>query len=244
MTVRRAAPWPSRATPRIGAMTRSVLVAGGSGGLGSAVTAEFLAAGWRVVVPGRSEAKLNELGSHEALHTAVADLTDPAGAQQVVELATADETAPLRAVVSMVGGFAMGGRVHETPVEDFEEQFRLNLRPAYLITQAALPHLIAAGGGAVVCTSGTAALKPIRGAAGYGTAKAAVLALVDNLAAEYAADGVRVNAILPGIIDTAVNRTIMPNADRTQWTPPARIAGVVRFLCENDGITGAHIPVV
>jgi NAD(P)-dependent dehydrogenase (short-subunit alcohol dehydrogenase family) len=224
-------------------MPRTVIVAGGTGGLGSAVTAEFLAAGWRVVVPGRSEASLAQLGSHDALNTVVADLSDPADAQQVVELATADEAAPLRALVNLVGGFAAGGRVHETPVEEFENQLRINLRPTYLITQAALPHLIAAGGGAVVCTSSGAALKPFPGAAGYITAKAGVLALVDALAVEYAKDHVRVNAILPGTIDTPANRRAMPDANTSKWTPPARIASVVRFLCENDGLSGAHLPV-
>jgi NAD(P)-dependent dehydrogenase (short-subunit alcohol dehydrogenase family) len=142
-------------------MPRTVVVAGGTGGLGSAVTAEFLAAGWRVVVPGRDDASLAQLGSREALNTVVADLSDPADAQQVVELATGDRAAPLRALVNLVGGFAAGGRVHETPVEEFGKQLRLNLRPTYLITQAALPHRIAAGGGAVVCASSGAALKPV-----------------------------------------------------------------------------------
>jgi NAD(P)-dependent dehydrogenase (short-subunit alcohol dehydrogenase family) len=224
-------------------MPRTVVVAGGTGGLGSAVTAEFLAADWRVVVPGRSEASLAQLGSHDALNTVVADLSDPADAQQVVELATGDEAAPLRALVNLVGGFAAGGRVHETPVEEFEQQLRVNLRPTYLMTQAALPHLIAAGGGAVVCTSSGAALKPFPGAAGYITAKAGVLALVDALAVEYAKDHVRVNAILPGTIDTPANRQAMPDANTSKWTPPARIASVVRFLCENDGLSGAHLPV-
>ena len=83
----------------------------------------------------------------------------------------------------------MGGRVHETPVEDFEAQLRLNLRPTYLVCQAAIPHLIAAGGGAIVCVSSRAALKPFAGAAGYIVAKAAVLAFVDVLAEEYRDDG-------------------------------------------------------
>ncbi|MFC0627955.1 SDR family NAD(P)-dependent oxidoreductase [Kribbella deserti] len=224
-------------------MTRTVIVAGGTGGLGSAVTAEFLTGDWRVIVPGRSESGLAELGDDQALHTIVTDLMDPAGAAQVAELAAADPAAPLAAVVNLVGGFGMGGRLHETPIDEFDQQLRLNLRPTYLITQAALPQLIAAGGGAIVCTSSRTALKPMRGASGYGTAKAAVLALVDNLATEYAADGIRANAILPGVIDTEVNRRTMPNADTSGWTPPAKIASVIRFLCENDGISGAHLPV-
>jgi NAD(P)-dependent dehydrogenase (short-subunit alcohol dehydrogenase family) len=225
-------------------MTRTVIIAGGTGGLGAAVTAEFLSAGWRVVVPGRQQATLDALGQHEALETVVADVGDPAGAAQAVAVATSDEDRPLRAVVSLVGGFAIGGRVHETPVEAFEDQLRLNLRTTYLVVQAALPALLAGdGGGAIVCTSSRSALKPLPGATGYVTAKAAVLTLVDNLAAEYRKDGIRVNAILPGVIDTPANREAMPTADTSTWTPPSRIAFVVRFLCENDAISGGHIPV-
>jgi NAD(P)-dependent dehydrogenase (short-subunit alcohol dehydrogenase family) len=223
-------------------MDRTVIVAGGTGGLGSAVTAEFLAAGWRVVVPGRQEARLAALGSHKALATVVADLADPAGARATVAAATGDETAPLGALVNLVGGFAQAGRVHESPIEEFETMLRLNLRPTYLITQAALPHLTAAGGGAIVCTSSRAALRPFAGAAGYITAKAGVLALVDALAVEYAKDHIRVNAIVPATVDTPANRRDL-SGDASKWTPPARIAGVIRFLCENDSLTGAHLPV-
>ena len=127
-------------------MTKTVVVAGGTGALGVAVTAEFLRAGWRVVVPGRTEESLARLGTDPALNPVIADPFDPAGTADVVALATSDETAPLTALVNLVGGFASGGRVHETPIEDFEEQLRLNLRPTYLITQGVLPHLLAAGG--------------------------------------------------------------------------------------------------
>jgi NAD(P)-dependent dehydrogenase (short-subunit alcohol dehydrogenase family) len=224
-------------------MTGTVVVAGGTGGLGGAVTAEFLAAGWRVIVPGRSEKSLGELDSAEGLQTVVADLSDPGSVAEVARLAGADEAAPVRALVNLVGGFAMGARVHETPVEEFEAQLAINLRPTYLVTQAILPFLIAAGGGSITCTSSMSALKPFAGAAGYITAKAAVLAFVDALAVEYAKDHIRANAILPGTIDTPTNRRAMPNADPAKWTPPARIATVLRVLAETPGVTGAHLPV-
>jgi NAD(P)-dependent dehydrogenase (short-subunit alcohol dehydrogenase family) len=224
-------------------MTKTVVVAGGTGALGAAVTAEFLASGWRVVVPGRTEESLARLGTHRALTPIVADPFDPSGTADVVALATSDEVAPLAALVNLVGGFAAGGRVHETPVEDFESMLRLNLRPAYLLTQGVLPHLIAAGGGAIVCTSSGAALRPFSGAAGYITAKAGVIAFADALHAEYARDGIRVNTILPGTIDTPANRRAMPNADTSRWTPPGRIATVVRTLVETDGFAGNHLAV-
>ncbi len=164
---------------------------------------------------------------------------------EAVDLAAGRADAPLGAAVNLVGGFAQGGRVHETPVEDFEAQLTLNLRPTYLVCAAALPHLLAAGGGAVVCVSSRAALRPFPGAAGYITAKAGVLALVDALAAEYRRDGVRVNAIVPSVIDTPANRRAQPDADHAKWVLPEEIADVVRFLCADGSgvVSGAHVPV-
>jgi NAD(P)-dependent dehydrogenase (short-subunit alcohol dehydrogenase family) len=226
-------------------MAASALITGGTGGLGSAVTQGFLDAGWRVVVPIHAEAERDRVPEHERLVLEPADLTEPRSAAAAAALAAGDEAAPLRAVVNLVGGFAEGRRVHETPVEDFEAQLRLNLRPTYLVCQAALPHLLAAGGGAIVCVSSRAALRPFPGAAGYIVAKAAVLAFVDALAAEYRKDDIRVNAILPSVIDTPANRRSMPDADHGRWVRPQQIADVVRFLCEDgsQAISGAHVPV-
>jgi NAD(P)-dependent dehydrogenase (short-subunit alcohol dehydrogenase family) len=226
-------------------MTGTALIAGGSGALGRAVTAEFLGAGWRVVVPWIVDSERELLPDAKQLETVRADLFDPGSAAAAISVAAGVPEAPLHAVVNLVGGFAMGGRVHETPVEEFERQVRLNLRPAYTTTHAALPHLIAGGGGAVVCVSSRAAVRPFPGAAGYVTGKAAVLALVDALAVEYAGDGIRVNAVLPSVIDTPANRAAQPGADYSSWVAPERIARVVRFLCEDssDAVSGGHIPV-
>jgi NAD(P)-dependent dehydrogenase (short-subunit alcohol dehydrogenase family) len=226
-------------------MARSALITGGTGGLGGAVTRAFLDGGWRVVVPVYDEAERERVPAHERLVLEAADLSDPGSAADIAALAADDEGAPLGAVVNLVGGFAMGKRVHETPIEDFDAQLRLNLRPTYLVCQAAVSHLQAAGGGAIVCVSSRAALKPFRGAAGYVVAKAAVLAFVDVLAEEYRDDDIRVNAILPSVIDTPANRRSMPDADFSRWVTPERIAAVVRFLCEDgsSAVSGAHVPV-
>ena len=226
-------------------MQATALVAGGSGGLGTAVVADLLVAGWRVVVPWIAERELSRLPDADGLELIRADLFEPDSAAAAASAAAGAPAAPLRAVVNLVGGFAMGGRVHETPVAEFERQVQLNLRPAYVTTQAALPHLIAAGGGAVVCVSSRAAVRPFPRAAGYVTGKAAVLALTDALAVEYAPDRIRVNAVLPNVIDTPANRAAQPGADYSSWVAPERIAAVIRFLCEDasDSISGAHIPV-
>jgi len=226
-------------------MARSALITGGTGGLGAAVTQAFLDDGWRVVVPLYDAAERDRVPAHERLVLEQADLFDPASVAGVTTLAAGDGDAPLGAVVNLVGGFAMGGRIHETPIQDFDAQLRLNLRPAYLVCQAALPHLIDAGGGAIVCVSSRAALKPFSGAAGYIISKAAVLSFVDVLATEYRDDGIRANAILPSVIDTPANRRANPSDDFERWVKPAEIAAVVRSLCADGAavVSGAHIPV-
>jgi NAD(P)-dependent dehydrogenase (short-subunit alcohol dehydrogenase family) len=223
---------------------RSVLVTGGTGGLGGAVTAAFRAAGWRVVVPGRA-ARPGSESAADGVVRVTADLTDPAGAAHAVEAATGYPAAPLRAVVNLVGGYASGGLVHETPIEEFERMLTVNLRPTYLVTQAALPHLVAAGGGAVVCVSARAAVSPFAGAAGYVTAKAAVLAFANAVAVEYRARNVRCNTVLPSVIDTPANRAAQPDADHSRWVAPAEIASVIHFLAsaESAPTSGATVPV-
>jgi NAD(P)-dependent dehydrogenase (short-subunit alcohol dehydrogenase family) len=220
---------------------RTVVVSGGTGGLGVAVTRALLDDGWRVVVPYRDARELERVERSDELLLIEADLFEQAAADEVV--AQAGET--LQALVNLVGGFEMGGRVHETPIDAFERQFRLNLRPAYLLSHAALPGMLARGAGSIVCVSARAAVKPFSGAAGYISSKAAVLSFVDVLSAEYAGDGLRANAILPSVIDTPGNRASQPDADHSRWVKPEQIAAVIRFLCSEDAavLSGAHIPV-
>lgn len=221
---------------------QTVLVTGAGGGLGGAVAEAFLTDGWRVVAPELPDAVPRIPAGAEPLP---ADLADAGSVAQVVRAATADPAAPLRAVVNLVGGFAMGGKVHETPVTEFEAMLSLNLRPTYLVTAATLPHLVTAGGGTVVCVSSRAARRPFPGAAGYVTAKAAVLAFANAVAVEYARAGVRCNTVLPGVIDTPANRAAMPDDDRAGWVSPTEIAEVIRFLAGPGSapVTGGAIPV-
>jgi NAD(P)-dependent dehydrogenase (short-subunit alcohol dehydrogenase family) len=216
---------------------RSALVTGGTGGLGAAVTARLLDDGWRVVVPWVAERELERVERRDGLELVQADLFEA--------LAAGEQAAPLGAVANLVGGFAQGARVAEEPIERFEAQLRLNLRPTYLVTQAALPHLVAAGGGAIVCVGSRAAVQPFAGAAGYAASKAAVIAFARTVAVEYRDEGVRCNALLPSVIDTPANRAAMPSADWSKWVAPAQLAATIAFLCSAEGAatSGAAIPV-
>ncbi|MEV7629358.1 SDR family NAD(P)-dependent oxidoreductase [Actinoplanes sp. NPDC089786] len=218
-------------------MARTAVITGGTGGLGTAVISTFLETGWRVVAPVRAGSQERLPAGAEAV---VADLTS----QGDVEAAIAAAGPHLSAVVNLVGGYAGGGRVHETAVDDFEAMIRTNVRPTFLVTRAALPVLVANGGGSVVCVSSRAAVAPFPGAAGYVTAKAAVLAFANAVAVEYKGQGVRCNTVLPSVIDTPANRNGMPG-DRSKWVNPAEIAKVILFLAGDDStpMSGATIPV-
>ncbi|MEV4345738.1 SDR family NAD(P)-dependent oxidoreductase [Actinoplanes sp. NPDC049596] len=220
----------------------TVLITGGAGGIGSAAVERFVAEGWRVVAPVRP-------GSSGRLPSgAVAvegDLQKETEVTAAMAVAAAEAGAPLRAVVNLVGGFAVGGKIHETPIAGLDAMLAANLRPTYLVTAAALPHLVAAGGGSVVCVAARAALAPFPGGSGYAIAKAAVLAFASSVAAEYKGSAVRCNTLLPAIVDTPLNRRDMPDADPGKWTSAEEVASVLLFLTSDASrpTTGAQIPV-
>jgi NAD(P)-dependent dehydrogenase (short-subunit alcohol dehydrogenase family) len=238
-------------------MAQTAIITGGTGGLGAAVTARLLDEGWRVVVPWVAEQELARVQEREGLALIQADLFDQAAVEQVVQLAACQpQEAPLHGLVNLVGGFAAGGRIHETPVEDFERQFRLNLRSTYLMTQAVVGRVLQDDPGpdgegayrsraSIVCVGTRAAVQPFTGAAGYISSKAAVLTFAQAVAVEYRDDGIRCNAILPSVIDTPGNRASMPDADFSRWVKPEEIAAVIAHLLSESSspTSGASIPV-
>ena len=221
-----------------------VLVAGGTGALGTAVISELLGCGYQVtatwVVPNERDRVQQDFPEGSGLTLVQADVTDELAVFELVE-----DLDRLGAVVNLVGGYSAPGKVHESSIDDFEAMLRLNLRPAFLLARVAIPRLVNAGGGSFVCVSARPALRPFGGAAGYVTAKAGVLAFIQALDAEYRAEGVRCNAILPSVIDTPANRRAQPDADHSKWVPPQEIAKVIRFLVSDDSqpTSGAGIPV-
>jgi NAD(P)-dependent dehydrogenase (short-subunit alcohol dehydrogenase family) len=222
----------------------AVLVAGGTGALGAAVLDALLEKGYPVtttwVVDEERERVERDFEGRTGLMLVQADLMDPDAVHEAV-----GDVQNLGAVVNLVGGFSAPGKVHESDIEDFEKQLRLNLRPGFLLARAAMPRLVENGGGAFVGVSARPALKPFAGAAGYITAKAGVLAFIQALDAEYRGDGVRCNAILPSVIDTPANRRSQPDADYSKWVPPQQIAKVICFLVSDDSAptSGGAIPV-
>jgi NAD(P)-dependent dehydrogenase (short-subunit alcohol dehydrogenase family) len=206
------------------------------------VLRELVAGGYSVTstwLVDRERARIEEeLGGEVAL--VKADLSVPEGAEDAVA-----GVPGLEAVVNLVGGFMAGPRLHEIEPHDFARMIELNATTAFHVARAAAPALIANGGGAFVAVSARPALRPFPGSAAYSVSKAAVLALVQAMDADYKHDGIRANAILPSVIDTPANRANEPDADFSKWVRPQEIAKVIRFLISEDSAptSGTGIPV-
>jgi NAD(P)-dependent dehydrogenase (short-subunit alcohol dehydrogenase family) len=226
-----------------------VLVAGGTGGLGRSVSLAFLEGGASVVVTYRNQQERDALRSAAGanatrLEAYGVDVTDEAAVRQLVEKILTKH-GRLDALVNTVGGYAAGLRLWEMDTKVFEQMLTLNLRSGYALSRAAVRAMLKQGRGAIVNVASKAALDHAAGAAAYAASKAAAVAMLDSLAADVKGSGVRVNTILPSIIDTEANRKAMPKADFSKWPKPQDIARVILFLCTDEArvIHGAAIPV-
>ena len=226
-----------------------VLVAGGTGGLGRAVSLAFLEEGANVVVTYRIQEEFDALKSAagkkgERLEGHMVDVTEEATVRQWIENIVRKH-GRLDALVNTVGGYAGGTTLWELETKVFDQMMTLNLRSGYALSRAAVRAMLKKGRGAIVNVASKAAIDHAAGAAAYAASKAAALALLDSLAADLKGSGVRANTILPSIIDTEANRKAMPTADFSKWPKPADIARVILFLCSEDAkvIQGAAIPV-
>jgi NAD(P)-dependent dehydrogenase (short-subunit alcohol dehydrogenase family) len=226
-----------------------VLVAGGTGGLGRAVALAFLAEGARVVVTYRGkeefDALKNAAGKNEPnLEGHAVDVTDEIAVRQLVEKIVG-KFRSLDAMVNTVGGYAGGTKLWDLETKVFDQMLAVNLRAGYTLSRAVARAMLKEGHGAIVNVAAKAAFDHAGGAAAYAASKSAVVALMDSLAADLKGTGVRVNSILPSIVDTEANRKAMPTADFSKWPKPEDIARVILFLCSADAkvIRGAAIPV-
>ena len=228
---------------------RVVLVAGGTGGLGRAVSLAFLAEGAKTAVTYRNDAEFAELqraagNAASSLEGHKVDVTDEAAVTQLVNQVF-ERNGRFDAMVNTVGGYAGGTKLWELQTKTFELMLALNLKAGYALARAALAPMLKQGSGAIVNVAAKAAVDHGGGAAAYAASKAAAVAMMDSLAADLKGTGVRVNSILPSIIDTEVNRKAMPNANFATWPKPEDIARVILFLASDQArvIHGAAIPV-
>jgi NAD(P)-dependent dehydrogenase (short-subunit alcohol dehydrogenase family) len=230
---------------------RSIVVTGGAGALGSALVRLLAGRGHRVAAldQDRSEDGLQALEAALAPRCAgiLADVASAAGWAAALPQIVARVGAPAGAAL-IAGGWRGGTPLHEEESDEtYHAMLEMNLHTARHSLRALLPGMVAHRAGSIVVVGARAAARPetSAGAAAYAASKAAVVALAQAVAAEVLEHGVRVNAVLPSVIDTAQNRRAMPGADFGRWVGVESLASVISFLLSDEArdISGAAIPV-
>lgn len=215
----------------------SVLVTGANGGLGTSVCQAFLDAGAAVIGVARVWKEPVNFA------TISADVGTAEGCERMV--AQALQRGPLDALVHLVGGFSGGTPLTETSDQTWDGMMNLNLRTAFCAMRAALRPMTAAGRGRIVAIGSRVAVEPSPNFAAYAVSKAALVALVRNVAAEGKKSGITANIVLTSTIDTPQNRRAMPDADFTRWVTPQSIAKLIVWLASDAAAdtSGAVIPI-
>ena len=212
-------------------MSRTIIVTGGVGVLGRAVVAHVQSRGWTAVPVDIAPEVPGGVGG--------VDLTDEAAVVEAYDQITKSQ-GQIHGVANVAGGFVWE-LVGDGSVETFDQMYRMNLRTATVSCRAAMPHL---GQGASIVNVGAAAANDVAaGMASYAASKAGVAALTESLSAELVARGIRVNAVLPTILDTPRNRADMPDANVSDWVHPDDAASAIGFLLspEAHAVTGAQL---
>jgi NAD(P)-dependent dehydrogenase (short-subunit alcohol dehydrogenase family) len=230
---------------------RVALVTGGAGGLGQAVSAAFAAAGAAVVIGesahqrAAAEALIAAASARgERMSYLAADVLDEASVQTMIQAVVAAQQR-LDVVLNLVGGFAAGQPVTALDLATWQRMLDLNVRSALLVSKHAGSVMARQGSGCILNISSRGARTGRKHAAAYAVAKGAIITLTEVQAEEMRDQGVRVNCILPSIVDTPANRASMPDADFTRWPRAEEVARVLLFLASDDAklISGAAIPV-
>ncbi len=230
-------------------MSRSVLITGGTGALGEAVTRRFLGDGHKVavtwIVQEEADRLRDSLASESSQPALVsADVTDPDSIASAVE-EIAQQQGSIEVLVHLVGGWKGGEPVHEHSIATWDKMMQLNLRSAFLCSRAVLPKMLENAWGRIVLVSARTARVGRTGQAAYAIAKAGVGLLAEIVAEETRGSGVTANAIAPSSLDTPANRRSMPNADHTAWVPTDLAAASIFFLASEEAgqLRGAWLPV-
>ncbi len=230
---------------------RVVVVTGAAGALGSAVAQAFHQANAQVVLLDRSDNRWPVLSNPHAPppltigNVNVMDETSVTDAIAQVINQTGQQTGRIDALINTVGGYRAGVPLHEMPVEEADMLMGLNARSVFVSCRTVIPHMLKQGSGKIINIASRGALRGEAGASIYSASKSVVIRLTESMADELKTQGINVNCVLPGMIDTPANRAAMPQADFDQWVTTAAVADVIMFLCSDAAraIHGASLPV-
>ena len=226
-----------------------VMITGSVGNLGSVVSRSFQSVGAKLALVDRGEDRLKAafpdlVSDPNYLLVNCADLMDE-GAVEVSVSEAMQHFGRIDVMVNTVGGFRAGTPLHETPLDTWDFLLRLNARSVFIACKKVIPHMLKQGSGKIVNMAARPGLEGKSGMAAYSASKAAVIRLTESLAAELKDQGINVNCVIPGTIDTSANREAMPDADFSAWVAPESLAEVILFLSSEASrdIHGAAVPV-
>lgn len=222
---------------------RQIAVTGAFGALGAKVSVALQAAGATVACIGFSPLSKAPAALKDFILIGDADLREPKDAATALRTA-AERMGGLDGLVNIAGGFQWE-KVEGGDIATWDRLYDINLRTTVNAVQAALP-VLRKEHGRIVSVGAAGAIKAGAGMGAYAASKAGVIKLTEALAEELKDSGVRVNAVLPSIIDTSANRADMPSADFARWVQPEQVADLIVFLLSDraSAITGASIPIV
>jgi len=224
-----------------------VLITGGTGALGHAVTQAFLQAGGRVVVTYTREPEFDALKekvhARENLLGIKTNVLDETSVKAMVQ--QAGRLGRIDVLVNTVGGFLGGVSIVETSLEQFDKMLALNLKSAFLCCKHVLPVMMQQNAGRIINIGSQGGLRGGEGISAYGASKAGVINFTQSLAAEAKRYHITANTVVPGTIDTPANRQAMPNANFNEWVTPEALAQTILFLASDEAqaINGAIVPV-
>jgi NAD(P)-dependent dehydrogenase (short-subunit alcohol dehydrogenase family) len=229
-------------------LTEKVAIVTGAGDRGQVafvVAQRLIAAGARVCITSLGERVVelaNELGSGSIGISS--DLTNEGDVARLITTTT-QHFGRIDILVNVAGGLTVIKPVAETSLQEWQREVQRNAETAFLTSRAALPELRRARG-SIINFASPAGERAVANLAAYSAGKAGVLALTRALALEEIAHGVRVNALAPGMIDTAQNRAAVADQTKVKWVTREQIANVVVFLASEaaSGISGETIHVL
>jgi NAD(P)-dependent dehydrogenase (short-subunit alcohol dehydrogenase family) len=226
-----------------------VMITGATGNLGKALTRSFQEVNAKLAIVDHEEDRLKQVfpdlvSSPDYLLINCANLMDEAAVEASV-MQSVRHFGRIDVLVSTVGTYRAGTALHETPLETWDFLVNLNARSVYIASMKVIPHMLDQGSGKIVNIGARPGLESKAGMGAYSASKAAVFRLTESMAADYKDQGINVNCVIPGTIDTPANRDAMPDADHSTWVKPESLAGVILFLCSPEArdIHGASIPV-
>ena len=227
---------------------RVVIVTGAAGNLGMVLARAFHKNGANLALVDHKAERLAQVyhdlaGSPSVLLGPATDLASPDAVSLLVQTVL-ERFQHIDVLANTAGGYRAGEPLHETPLEAWDSVMNLNARSVFLVCRAVIPPMLRQQYGKIINIGSRNSLKGTANSALYDASKTVVLRLTESMSAELRHQGINVNCILPGTMDTPQNRAANPDADYSRWVRPEEIAELALFLASDASapIHGAAIP--